>query len=527
MLHRSALEVLEESGAPPAELARHALAGGLAEQAFRYSVAAGDRAVEVFAARDAIDHYQMVRDLLAEEVQTGGRQPTERSILDLEHLYTRLGRAYELADEGEKARAAYEALLALGRQLGEARLEVLSLNHLAVFDYHQGDDRTVKALLEEARRMAEDAGLEEALLETQCNLAEVMAIHPRDFEHSGPLARKALASARTLGRLDLVARALATLARVEVFAGRFEEAAAYAEEGVALSRELADRPAPRTELPPTITPAMGLSASWKAGNRVREIHCLTYLAYARIFQGRPQEGIAIGREAQAISGGLPERIEAMSTWALNLGFQEIGEYEEVLEVSLRGIEQARKTQNVFLLFSNLDRLGRAYEVLLDLQEARRVHEEALGLRGALGRSMRCSPPSGSARWQPSLRTGRKLTPTPRGHARERAEANERERIAYLRSLAVLSEFEGDTERAIEHLHEAHTLAQKIGLPGEIWQIQSRLAELHERRGQEAEAQKAYSLAAQTLRELAQKIRDEDLREGFLSAPLVRRVLGHT
>ena len=321
LLHRRAFEVLEEGAAPAAELARHALAGGLAEQAFRYSVAAGDRAVEVFAARDAIDHYERARDLLAEVVRTGGRQPTERSILDLEHLYTRLGRAYEMADEGEKARAAYEALLALGRQLGEARLEVLSLNHLAVFDYHQGDDRKVKALLEEARRMAEDAGLEEALVETECNLAEVMAIHPRDFEHSGPLARKALASARTLQeRPDLVARALATLARVEVFAGRFEESAAYAEEGAQLSRELANRPAPRTELPTTITPAMGLSASWRAGNRVREIHCLTYLAYARIFQGRPQEGIAIGREAQAISGGLPERIEAMSTWALNLGF---------------------------------------------------------------------------------------------------------------------------------------------------------------------------------------------------------------
>jgi tetratricopeptide (TPR) repeat protein len=245
-----------------------------------------------------------------------------------------------------------------------------------------------------------------------------MAIHPWDHEHSGPLARKALTSARTLQeRPDLVAQVLATLARVEVFAGRFEEAAAYAEEGAQLSRELANRPAPRIELPPTITSAMGLSASWRAGNRVREIHCLTYLAYARIFQGRPQEGIAIGREAQAISGGLPERIEAMSTWALNLGFQEIGEYEEVLELSLRGIEQARKTQNAFLLFSNLDRLGRAYEVLLDLEEARRVHEEALGLRGRWGRSMRCSPPSGSARWQPSLRTGRKLTPTPRGHAR--------------------------------------------------------------------------------------------------------------
>ena len=54
---------------------------------------------------------------------------------------------------------------------------------------------------------------------------------------------------------------------------------------------------------------------------------------------------------------------------------------------------------------------------------------------------------------------------------ERAEANERERVPYLRSLAVLSEFEGDTERAIDHLGEALTLAKKIGVVGELWQIQ--------------------------------------------------------
>ena len=59
-----------------------------------------------------------------------------------------------------------------------------------------------------------------------------------------------------------------------------------------------------------------------------------------------------------------------------------------------------------------------------------------------------------------------------GRFAERAEANERARIAYLRSLAVLSEFEGDTERAIEHLQQAQTLAEKIGLPEELWQIQS-------------------------------------------------------
>jgi predicted ATPase len=73
VLHRRAFEVLEGSGAPTAELARHALAGGLAEQAFGYSVAAGDRAMEVFAARDAIVHYERARNLLAEEIRTGAR----------------------------------------------------------------------------------------------------------------------------------------------------------------------------------------------------------------------------------------------------------------------------------------------------------------------------------------------------------------------------------------------------------------------------------------------------------------------
>jgi hypothetical protein len=38
---------------------------------------------------------------------------------------------------------------------------------------------------------------------------------------------------------------------------------------------------------------------------------------------------------------------------------------------------------------------------------------------------------------------------------------------------------------------------------------------------------AFSQAAQTLRALAGKIRDEKLRETFLSALWVRRVLGHT
>jgi tetratricopeptide (TPR) repeat protein len=338
LLHRRAFEVLEESGtSAPAQLARHALAGGLAESAFRYSVAAGDQAMEVFAARDAIGHYERVRSLLAEEEgRTGARQLAEPSIPELEHLYTQLGGAYELTNEWGKARAAYEALLALGRELGEARLRVVALNHLAILTFHQRetDPPTVRRLLEEARGIAEEAGLKEALVETECNLADVMTLWTGKFEHSRTLVEKALTTARALEvRPDLTARTLWTLARLEMYAGKLEESAAHAEEGAALGRDLAG--------------VTGLSASWRAGTKAMEIRCLSILAYDTILQGRLREGIKIAREALAMSRELHERVEAMGSWALGLGLVEIGEYEEGLELCRRGTEMARKLPNVF------------------------------------------------------------------------------------------------------------------------------------------------------------------------------------
>jgi tetratricopeptide (TPR) repeat protein len=522
--------------------------------------------MEVLAARDAVEHFQRARSLLAEEKERIGTRLVEPSTPDLEHLYIQLGWAYELTSEWGKAREAYEAILALGRELGEARLEVLSLNHLAVltFPQREADLSKAKALLEEARRVAEEAGLEEALVETECNLVDIMAYSVGEFEHCGPLARKALASARALEeeRPDLIARALWTLTRLELFRGRLEDSAAYAEEGAALSQELAKRPPPRSLLPSMLTAAMGLMASWKAGTKTMEMQCLNILAFDRIMQGRLQEGIRVAREARGISRELHDRAEAMALAALGIGLMEIGEYEEGLEICRRGTELVRKAQNPSYMWHNLDHLGRAYEALLNLERAHRVHEEALKLGGLLGpqyevfSSIRlCAVAALSENWEEAyahaLRAHQNKSSLDvlkglylhyeveallrggdeRGAREEvrrladRAEVNERERIAYLRSLAVLSEWEDDTKRAIDHLHQAWALAQKMGVPGELWQIQSRLGELHERRGEDRQAREAFSGAAQTLRMLAEKIGDEELRERFLSAPQVRRVLG--
>jgi tetratricopeptide (TPR) repeat protein len=565
LLHRKAFEVLKEGGAPAARLAHHALLGGLAEQAFRYGVAAGDTAVEVFSVRDAIEHYEGARDLLTELRTGGGRQPTESSVSDLEHLYVQLGRAYELTQEWGKAREAHEAMLALAREVEEARLEVIALNNLAILSFPQQDADPPRArrLLEEARRVAEEAGLEEALVETECNLVDLMSFWTGEYENADALARKALSSARALEeRPDLVARILWTLTTRAFARGRFEESAAYAKEGAELSRKLAERRPPGASLP-SMPSAIALSASWRAGTKTMEVQFLSVLAYDRILQGHLTEGIDIARLSLDVSRDLHERAEATGSLALGLGLVEMGEYEKGLERCRRGAELAREAQNPVVLWHNLDHLGRAYDALLDLERARTVREEMLevathagALYEAFTSTRLCKVAVLSEDWEEAyahirraheagtsfdvfdglylhygiealLRGGDERSAREEADRfAERAEEHERDRMAYLRCLALLGEFEGDTQRALDLLREAEMLAEEIGLPGELWQIRSKIGELHEQRGQTEEAREAFSLASQTLRTLAGDIGDERLRERFLSAARVRRVLTH-
>ena len=556
VLHRRAFEVLEGSGAPPAELARHAMAGGLVEQVFRYSLAAGDAAAEVFAVRDAIVNYERARDLLvAEQEPRGALKVSDASV---ERLYNHLGLAYELAEEWDKARLTYETMRAFGRDSGAAKVEVIALNHLAVYSFHyKGDIPGAKTLLERAMEVAREACLAEVMVETACNLAGLMVYRPAETGPSRLLAEEALATARNLERPDLVARTLSTLARLETWASRFEAAAAHAEEGANLSRQLAARPAPtRATLPSMLAEGMGLSGSWRAGTRAMEALSLSYLGYARLYQGRPQEGVATLHELLEISKGLPERARVIGSCALAQTLREAGEFEEALARHREGAERAEEARDAYLLASYLLQVGNDYVSLQNLKEARAAFEEMVE-RGHLKQARHatfCMVAVLSEDWgdahaharkahklgtffQPQfslflrhqvealLRGGdEELAQKEARRLAERARENRRDRMSYLRALAALSEWEGDTQRALVRLREAETLAEEIGLPGELWQIGARIGELHERRGEVGEARQAFSRAARTLKDLAARIKDEGLREGFLAAPRVRRVL---
>src|SRR6266566_4015397 len=122
IFHRRALEALQAAAAPAAALAYHALAAGLAEPAFHWSLAAGDQAMRVVAVRDAITFYEQARHSLAERVQSYDLKAMLPAP-EIEHLYTHLGRAYELNAEWEKARAVYTVLLAYAQEAGELVME--------------------------------------------------------------------------------------------------------------------------------------------------------------------------------------------------------------------------------------------------------------------------------------------------------------------------------------------------------------------------------------------------------------------
>ena len=92
LFHRRALEILEGAGASAAVLAHHAQAAGLAQAAFRHSLAAGQEALRISAVSEAIVHFERARQFVEE-----ASMPEMPNETDLQDLSKQLARAYKLA----------------------------------------------------------------------------------------------------------------------------------------------------------------------------------------------------------------------------------------------------------------------------------------------------------------------------------------------------------------------------------------------------------------------------------------------
>lgn len=532
LYHRRALDQLESQQAPPAELARHALAAGDGERAFRFSVAAGDAAMRVFAVRDAIDHYERARQLLAAEGHDQGH--ARHSVNDAErlHLYGQAGRAFELSARFPDARAVYGEMLNLARATGERALECAALNRLATVAANGFNDADAQAsLLAEALAVAEQSGDPAGLVETEWNLARLLMFRS-DVVAAWAHAGRALTLAREHGLTEPAGRTLNWMAIIETMVGRYADAVAQAGE------------------------ARSLYAT--GGDRAMEADSLSHAAGALIRLGRAREGVAAARAGRRISLTIENSWgQAATAMQLALGLQECGEYAEALTTAQAGLAAARLTGYPVLQLLNLGQLGSVQRSLGLLEDARLTLDDAWALCGGIDypafkewvAGELCAVHAASGDWDAAASYAREALALCSEHmsycafvrhieieallragdvegaemdlrdTARLAELGPRMRLVYLRSSALLADWRGEIHEATDALAETRTLAIEMGLPEQRWQIAAGLAVLHKWAGDHERAKVAAEEAEQVIDALAGGLPDESLRVRFREAAL--------
>jgi tetratricopeptide (TPR) repeat protein len=564
VLHQRALALLLTERAAAAELAYHAMASGETQAAYCYSMQAGDEALAVFAVDDAIGHYEQAHALLQEQ----RLMQTVLGASEVEHLYVYLGRAYAFQNAWQQAQQAYEELLAYAQQQRLPRLVSMTLNRLAILAVQQSKDKSqVRALLDEAWKMAETSQDQRALVETEWNLSQITSLVWVDTKHALPHGQHALELARASNDQELEARSLSLLGWIHIRGGDFEEAMRCLEASLALYALFGAEQAASQELSlPSF--AIGAPPTQRLTNRASEALCWANLAFAQVHAGQVHDSIYSGRRALTLSQ------ESKNGWAyiystlcLAHGLLDAGAYEDAFVLMQHAVAQARTLPPTIIFQRFLIALGKTYHALQQWEETHRTLAEAeavaemldLGPLRVSALSQLCMYYALAGEWEAAYRYAVKAITVRKssdvallvldfsrqyeteallhgGDERQaRAEVQrlgerlgnyQRFRIPYLRSLAVLAAWEGQSERAIGHLCEAAQVAADIGLPGEQWQVQAMLGRMYEAVGKPRQAQTAYGEAVTIILGLAAGIGDEALRTIFLAGPQIQPVLQH-
>lgn len=346
LFHERAFYHLQENNAPPARLAYHASAAGLSQPAFRFHLAAGDEALDLFAVRNAIDLYEEARQLWREQTTV---TPTPAQV---RRLYERLGRAYELINRWQDAEEIYKALLSYARAKKQPALEVAALVRLSGVAM-RGNWLPEQALshLDDARALAETQENKAGLIEINSIKAQLLSLR-FDRETAVSHGERALALARELGDDDLLARTLNYVG--------------YARFGP---------PAVLSQVEAEAIEARRLFA--RLGKRALEADSLAMAGHAQTHQGRSQEAVLTLREAQTIVRDIENSWGQVNvSFHLAFALVEAEKAEEALTVIEEGMRIARRHKHDTLLANVISVRGTVQQALGELELARADHEVA-------------------------------------------------------------------------------------------------------------------------------------------------------
>ena len=516
-------------------LAYHFREGGAEDRALHYYSLAGDAAARLYANREAITQYER-----AVEIARRDSADDEQLI----HIYTRLGRTYEVCGQFDQALGTYAELEQLGAAQGKPALELAALlpqaTVLSVPSARWDADRA-QAVAIRALDLARGLGDPRSESRALWNLMLVENYLERDQRRGIEHGERALAIARQHGLVEEQAFALHDLSRAYMVVGRMQEGQSALEESRELWRRLENLPLLADNLVSSAMPQFHAGAFAQAMALAEEaLEISRYIenewgqAYALMALGTLlletgeigrgiqalQDCLRLGRQANFVGGSVfaPSYIAyvhvvlgdtqgALAWIDQALENTDLQDPARVFPLSTSAVIHARRGE-----FEQAERAVQQIGITTDRPFPDRIFavwvavlESELALARGLYEQALAVAERGIAQLdQPELRA---LLPTIR--------------LRQARSLRKL----GRVEQARISLQEGRRLASAIGARFSLMQLALEHWEL-EREAGDPQAAEAVAGEAQTLvSAIADTVSDESLRRAFLGQPQIRELQG--
>lgn len=331
-------------------LAYHYAQAGDDAQTLEYSTRAGDRAMRLYANREAVAHYDRALGIAKQQPENGEL---------LIHLYTRRGRACELVGDYASALGVYAEMHVFARERGDRHLELHALLLLATAYAVGGfvaDPKQALWLCEEALVIARELDDREAQARILWNQMLVHRFRGEGLAKAVEYGEQALALARELGLDELRAVILNDLGMAYAFTGQFDRSLAATDESRPILRALDNKPM--------------LSANL-AGSGMN-----------LMLQGRFDEALARGEQALALDESIDNQGgKATSAWLVSLMHREAGHIGRALPLLEEAIRIAEELGVFDLLWAMRWELAVTYVRLGDLERAWGITDRDLGVGG--------------------------------------------------------------------------------------------------------------------------------------------------
>ncbi len=511
-------------------LAHHFLRAGDDVRAFHYSDLAAERAARRYAHEEAITLY-------TQAIELAGRVAPD--VATLAGLHGKRGLAHETLGRFERARADYEAALQIGQGAGERRVEWRALLDLARLWTSRDYDQS-RSFVDRALDLACGIG-DPALYAESLNWVANWHLNADDLPLAIEHHRQALTVVEQLGDKRETASTLERLALAYQMRGELMASVDYYERAIALYQQLDDQP--------------GLAASLTGRGLA---YCSGSFAAPTII---PPATLANAQadleEALRIAGDTTSpSAEAWALWSLALLHAGEGQYGRALEAVQDSLSTATSIGHREWMAGSRSILGELYVALFAAEEAQLQLRQALALAEQLhsqhwihhataaltGACCLLHDLAQAQAWLDTL-----LSPeTPmdsihkrtcwarrgelalqQGRASLALEIAERliasapdmssgKVIPYLWQLkAQALAATGQPEEASSLLQVAVQHAQVPGARFLLWRLHASLGHAHGTMGQAAEADAHFSTARLLVDELADTIRVQALRDGFL------------